>query len=378
MQVETGEKSHNFIYDFFRNTSKEDLNYVYRGKFNQSITDSILSLAERNIDENEEPKIKKRLYFILVESLQNITRYQTVHEESFRNSGIFMIQKKGIFYFITTGNLIDNQKIDFVRQKLTEVNKMTEEELKLYYKTVLKNGNFTEKGGAGLGMIEIARKSGNKLHYDFKKINEDCSYFYFHTFISSSRPERISSEIYNPDEVLRYVMNIHEVLNKEQIYLVFNSGFSRETMLILTSILEGQMMEKGRFKKRLFHLMVEMLQNIIHHGVDQNGEEVVKPGIFYINEFEDEFVLNAGNYISTQKVEFFQTRLNEVNALEDEELDELYNRKLLEQNEGNFRKTGLGIIDMRIKSEKSLKFHFQSVNSDYSFFTMQVSIEKNG
>ena len=51
------------------------------------------------------------------------------------------------------------------------------EQLKEYYKEVLSEGGFSDKGGGGLGMIDIARKSGQKLNYHFTEIDETFSFF---------------------------------------------------------------------------------------------------------------------------------------------------------------------------------------------------------
>jgi hypothetical protein len=37
----------------------------------------------------------------------------------------------------------------------------------------LNNEQFSEKGGGGLGMVEIARKSGNNMEYQFIDYNSD-------------------------------------------------------------------------------------------------------------------------------------------------------------------------------------------------------------
>jgi hypothetical protein len=42
---------------------------------------------------------------------------------------------------------------------------------------VLSNGTLSSKGTAGLGMIDIARKSGNKLEYQFLPIDDKNSFF---------------------------------------------------------------------------------------------------------------------------------------------------------------------------------------------------------
>ena len=39
------------------------------------------------------------------------------------------------------------------------------------------NGKLSKKGGGGLGLIDIAKKSRNKLGYSFKEIDEDYSFF---------------------------------------------------------------------------------------------------------------------------------------------------------------------------------------------------------
>ena len=54
---------------------------------------------------------------------------------------------------------------------------MDKDEFKNYYQDVLSNGTLSEKGTAGLGMIDIARKSGNKLEYQFLPINDTNSFF---------------------------------------------------------------------------------------------------------------------------------------------------------------------------------------------------------
>ncbi|MEQ1734263.1 MAG: DUF6272 family protein, partial [Bacteroidia bacterium] len=60
---------------------------------------------------------------------------------------------------------------------LDKINAMDKEQLKEFYKEVLAEGGFSEKGGGGLGMIDIARKSGHKLDYTFDPIDDTYSFF---------------------------------------------------------------------------------------------------------------------------------------------------------------------------------------------------------
>ena len=49
--------------------------------------------------------------------------------------------------------------------------------LKQLYKTVLTEGKFSAAGGAGLGLIDIGRKSSEPLEYGFIPFNENYSFF---------------------------------------------------------------------------------------------------------------------------------------------------------------------------------------------------------
>ena len=88
-----------------------------------------------------------------------------------------MIGKLDGKYSIFTGNYILNENINGLRRRLDEVNALSKEELKEYYKKVLNNGEMSLKGGGGLGMIDIARKTGEKLEYEFLEIDNKVSFF---------------------------------------------------------------------------------------------------------------------------------------------------------------------------------------------------------
>ncbi|MFK5950300.1 MAG: SiaB family protein kinase, partial [Methylococcales bacterium] len=256
-----------FAFSLFKDMQAGNLNYIYRGFFTQNITDNILTLTENSMTESGEiNKIKKRVYSILVEGLQNITRHQDETDtDSSEKSGIFVIQKKDSKYFITTGNVIDDSKIDNLRELLEKINSLESSELKTYYKEVLEMGGFSNKGGAGLGLIEMARKSNNKLIYDFIKLYNGISYFYLHSGISF-RDDTFSQIENELKESLKNIIHLHSVLNKENIQLIFNGFFNQESLVSLLSIIEGQMSNSYAIRKQLFSIVVELLQNIVRHG----------------------------------------------------------------------------------------------------------------
>jgi len=140
---------------------------------------------------NEEPKVKKKVYNVLVECLQNLYHHidhdgSQEHKMSTEtaSSAIFMIGRTENGYSIMTGNYINTRKVADLEDKLERINSLDQDELKTLYKEVLNNEEMSMKGGGGLGMIDIARKSGQKLYYDFAPVNNNFSFFSLNIKIS--------------------------------------------------------------------------------------------------------------------------------------------------------------------------------------------------
>ena len=361
-----------FAFDLFTGMQADNLGYIYRGNFTQAITENILLLAESNISSSgENAKIKKRVYSIMVECLQNITRHQDPERaKKPEDSGIFAIQKNKDKYFITTGNIIDNKNIPPLKTQLEKINSLKKEDLKQYYKEMLTAGDFSEKGGAGLGLIDIARKAENKLLFDFKKIDDNLSYFYLHTGLSSQAEgdEEITQDS------LKNLQNLHNTLNKQDILLIFNGVFNQESLLNLLSIIESQMTGTISLKKKVFNIMIEMLQNIFKHSDNFEKDIPGKQGIFFLSEKNNKYLLNTGNYIRNQKVNDLKDKIDYVNKLNTAELNDFYNKSLLNFTIDSSKEAGLGIIDLKLKSEQKLEYDFHKIDNDFSFFTFQVSV----
>ncbi|MBN8703094.1 MAG: SiaB family protein kinase [Bacteroidetes bacterium] len=179
------------IYDFYDKMERNNIMLSFKGDITSELLTSILQIMESKLDNmQEEPRIKKKVYNVLVECLQNLYHHmdelqapEIVNNEPAR-SAIFMVGKVDNEYTIITGNYIKNQNVDGLKARIDKVNSLTKEELKDYYKEVLDNGQMSDKGGGGLGMIDIARKTGQKLKYTFLPVDENYSFFSLNIKIS--------------------------------------------------------------------------------------------------------------------------------------------------------------------------------------------------
>ena len=169
------------VFEIYEKMEQNNILLSFKGEITSDLLTSILQIMENKmVNMQEEPKLKKKVYNVLVECLQNLYHHMDdISEVSHENnrSAIFMIGKNQGKYLIYTGNYILNENISRLKSILDEVNSLSKEELKDYYKKVLNNGEMSMKGGGGLGMIDIARKTGEKLDYDFLEIDNKVSFF---------------------------------------------------------------------------------------------------------------------------------------------------------------------------------------------------------
>jgi hypothetical protein len=170
----------NFIYDLHRMMMSQNLILVYQGDFTQESTKSILAMAERNLDSSgEESSIKRKVFNVMVEALQNIVKHsdELVDGQIRSHAAIFLIGKEKNRYSIMSGNPIRKANIDRLNKALEHLNGLDKEGLKELYKEIIKNTTISEKGGAGLGFVDMARKSGEKIEYSFPELNDEYSFF---------------------------------------------------------------------------------------------------------------------------------------------------------------------------------------------------------
>lgn len=169
------------VFDIYEKMERNNILLSFKGEVTSDLLTSILQIMENKMDDfQEEPKMKKKVYNVLVECLQNLYHHMDeipdARAEKLK-SAIFMIGKIDKVYTIFTGNYILNENVEGLKNRLDKVNSLNKEELKSYYKEVLNNGEMSLKGGGGLGMIDIARKTGEKIDYNFLEINDKISFF---------------------------------------------------------------------------------------------------------------------------------------------------------------------------------------------------------
>ena len=172
-------------FDLYNLMERDNVLLAFKGTITSDLLDSVFSIMEsKMVDLNDSPATKKKVFNVLVECLQNLYHHiDDFDKDNFldtsgsKKSAIFSISRNEDAYNIVTGNFIYIKNVEEVSKKIDHINSLDRGGLKAYYKEVLNNGKLSDKGGGGLGLIDIAKKSRNKLQYSFKEIDDDYSFF---------------------------------------------------------------------------------------------------------------------------------------------------------------------------------------------------------
>jgi len=364
------------IYDLYRNLHDDKLSFIYQGNFDDDITDRIIDISETNIQsQNEQNTLSRKVSFLLAECFQNIVRHgdvKALHMVADEKSGIFITRNIGRSYFITSANLILNKEIKNLKIKLDQINNLSKEELKNMYIKVLSNSKFSSRGGAGLGLIEMARKSSQKLEFDFEKIDDTYSYFYLQ--IQLLTPFEIQENNNNGIINVAVAKEFHHIMAENNIILIHKGDYSQHTIIPILRMIEDNMQnktERNALRKKIFHLLVEILQNVSIHGLYLNGS---KEGIFIMGVNENSQHICTGNFILNENIPFLSTHIDKINKLNKAQLVELYKTTLELGASGEPGNTGLGLIDIARDASEKLTYKFIPVNQEVSFYALGVSV----
>lgn len=171
------------VYKFYRRMEDEQVILSFKGEFSAELLTSILHIMESKMIELSIPmQMKKRVFNVLVECFQNLYHHIDIASvdkpmDASKNSALVMVKYVDEKIMVLTGNYIPTASTDDLKRKLILVNELDEKELRELYQQRLLNNNVSQKGTAGLGIIDIARKSKNELGYEFVKVDDEYSFF---------------------------------------------------------------------------------------------------------------------------------------------------------------------------------------------------------
>ncbi len=354
---------------------KEHLVFVYRGVVTRENSIPLLMFLEKEMENSEFGFLgRKRLFMFVLESLQNISRHS--YRDRHADMSLIIYSKHKGDYSVTTGNVIKNPDVRNLKSKLDAINKLSINEIREVYLQMLSTAEFNFRGGAGLGLIDMARTTASTLMYDFVTIDDQYSYFIL-TKTVDSEGLGLNSGTGKRPAMDNTVSQLEKLMSENHVYLIWSGHISADIGREVLSLAETKLTEEdieSDLRRRVFRVLVEILENLAKYSPGSEPEEKFGMPVAIIRLKNNSFMVSTGNLILNAHVSELKEKLDTINSYDKAGLKELFRESLSGQNISSDSTGNMGLIDMARKSGSKLDYQFQFVNDIYSYFILNVKV----
>ncbi len=184
-------------------------------------------------------------------------------------------------------------------------------------------------------------------------------------------------------DYLRSYKNIYD----QNIILLYKGELTFDLVTSMISTLEErleELEENRRVKKKFYNVATECIQNLYYHLDEVNAEGTPissydsKSALVLIAARKRFYSLQTGNYVPSNKTKEIQKRLDDINSVDSDGLRAMYKEALNLQEFSDKGTGGLGFIDIARKTGgQKLRYKFQPVNENVTYFTLQVRLPRD-
>jgi len=161
--------------------TREGVMICFNGAFVHSIIEELGNALRRYLQAQEEEKKSFALdaFSVYIEQAQNIRNYlaRKRFTDAAAASAIIVIARRGDHYVVSSGNVVDGEDRTALAARLEQIRSADAAELRKLFKERLRSGRREPEGGAGIGLIEVARRCTEPLQYAFHPVEGGRSFF---------------------------------------------------------------------------------------------------------------------------------------------------------------------------------------------------------
>jgi len=359
---------------------KDDLMFIYRGIVTNENSEALLLLLEKDMEQSAFGILgRKRLFMFVLESLQNVSRHSSKQKHG--EMSLVIYSKRDTGYTVTTANVIHAKDAPGLKEQLDLLNSLDADGIRDLYRRKLSNADFSAKGGAGLGLIEMAKKTGNKLDYDFISLDVDHLYFVLSKSVDSGGESGFSKRADQKEFSSSNIVTLENMMARSKIAMAWSGHLSTDIEKQVLSFAETRMSEADlelKVRRKVFSIMVECLQNISKYNPGFEIEERYGMPIAMVISEQPGMRLTAGNLIKNHQIPDLLEKLKTVNKYDSNGLKELYRISLAGEDLKAGQSGIMGLIDIARKSGHKLDYEFEKVNDEYSYYVLSVLVDING
>jgi hypothetical protein len=338
------------------------LSFLYSGLFHDEHTARLIALGEEYLEQEEgaDKSVRSKLAFVMVEAYQNIIRHRApLSTELAQGKGrsMFLLRSGVAQHQISALNPVSGTDAEKLSEALERMDGLDLEQMKQVFLRSLKSEERSERGGAGLGLIEMARRSGHPLRHGFVDLDPEHQLFALQVLVGRSA-------VWQGE--LGLVFDLQRTAAAEGIAVLCRGRLSTGEQEVVLRIIERDLDDdplRSDPRKRAFLAATELLGSL-----DSAGDG---PMIIFARR-DDRFSLVLGMPLVHAMAERLAQAVSEVSALDQQGLQRRYRDILLGRGEpaGTLQ---LGLIELAKHSSTALRVG-QGTWRDLPFLTLEADL----
>lgn len=173
--------------EYYNMLKKNNVNIIYSGPIWADGVEGIGGTLRKRLELDALPlSASQSVFSVFVEQMNNMLMYSAEKQQFSAgdresmdvSTGVFILGASGKRYFLQSGNVMKTESMESMRERIDYLNTMDKLQLRQYYKQQLKEENKNpESKGAGLGLIEIARRASSPIEYKFTPLENGRAFF---------------------------------------------------------------------------------------------------------------------------------------------------------------------------------------------------------
>lgn len=173
------------LFDLRQHLDRENILICFNGPLSQNIIEDMAETIRQYIaaiDPQKKGQLKD-IFSVFVEQTQNIQNYvaqvaETPRERQMLSAAVIVIAATDDGYVVAAGNPVRHADVSSLGENIAQLNGLDADELKKRYKEALRAPRPRGGGqGAGLGLIDMARRARAPLAWDSVEMDDDHAFF---------------------------------------------------------------------------------------------------------------------------------------------------------------------------------------------------------
>lgn len=305
------------VHSVFRALRQDEHAFLFSARFHDEHTARLIALGEAMFAGRAGGSNKGRIAFLMVEAYQNVIRHRAPMLpalEAAQGRSMFMFRWPPSGPEVITANPVMRENVTGLESSIARLRGADAGELKRMFLSGLRQEHDGSRRGAGLGLIEMARRSGSDPGHSLRGLGDDRSLFVLSIRVGNGRSH---------DGSLADAAVFHGTTVQNDLLLLYTGHDGPGINTSLLQMLENDVVTEADHGRRIGRAFLAGTAWLGGHAAD-GGRSIM------VAASEGAHVaLGLGKVLSLSDADRMAKQVEAVNALDRSEVDRRYRRSLV-------------------------------------------------